>query len=334
MHMKLKIRYFVVLALACLGVVSCDQDIVLMGDPVTKLTNDCIKRSLPIAPNLVGQEIEFAYAMALPKELGKLASAQVVASIPGASGTYFDPNSYHTNASGQDIPVLVAAESQTSGTATSIQFTADTCAATLRYYYIIPEEARGKEVSFTFSAKASNGQSVEYKMGPYKISTMHMTRNLSLTPDEQCYISFRNNAEAAVIYSKSQLAADPSLASQVDIVYGYHTNADLSHAFYAAGSPEAYRPNVVFPSGFSNATKMIQEYGLRDRQLSDLQYSHFIDDLDFQAVNMDRSIHHALLLKEEAGVWVETADGAYRAFVFVNKAAATGMTVSVKRYKM
>lgn len=334
MRMNLKIRYFVVLTLAYLSMVGCDQDIVLIGDPVTKLTNDCIKRSLPIAPNLVGQEIEFAYAMALPKELGKLASAQVVASIPGASGTYFDPNSYHTNASGQDIPVLVAAESQTSGATTSTQFTADTCAATLRYYYIIPEEARGKEVSFTFSAKASNGQSVDYKMGPYKISTMDMTRNLSLTPDEQCYISFGDNAEAAVIYSKSQLAADPSLLSRIDIVYGYHANADLSHAFYAAGSPEAYRPNVVFPSGFSNATKMIQDYGLRDRQLSGLQYSHFIDDLDFQAVNMDRSIHHALLLKEEAGVWVETADGVYRAFVYVNKATATEMTVSVKRYKM
>lgn len=334
MHMKLKIRYFVVLTLICLGAVSCDQDIVLIGDPVTELTNDCIKRSLPIAPNLIGQEIEFAYAMALPKELGKLTSAQVIASIPGAAGTKFDPNSYHTNASGQDIPVLVASESQTSGATTSVQFTADTCAATLRYYYIIPTEARGQEVSFTFSAKASNGQSVEIKMGPYKISTMDMTRNLILTSDEQCYISLRDNSNAAVIYSKSQLEDNPSLASQIDIVYGYHTNADLSHAFYAAGSPEAYRPNVVFPSGFSNVTKMIQDYGLRDRQLSDLHYSHFIDDLDFQAVNMDRSIHHALILKEEAGVWIETADGAYRAFVYVNKAVATGMAVSVKRYKM
>lgn len=332
--MKLKIKYFVILTMICLGGVSCDQDIVLIGDPATELTNDCIKRSLPIAPNLVGEELEFAYAMALPKELGKLTSAQVVATIPGATGTYFDSNSYHTNASGQDIPVLVASASQTSGATTSIQFTADTCAATLRYYYIIPEEARGKEVSFVFSAKSSNGQSVEYRMGAYKISTMNITRNLALTPAEQCYISFRDNTNAAIIYSKSQLEADPSLASKIDIVYGYHTNADLSHAFYAAGSPEAYRPNVAFPAGFSNETKMIQEYGLRDRQLSGLHYSHFIDDADFKAINMDRSINRALQLKEEAGVWVETADGAYRAFVFVNKTAATGMTISVKRYKM
>ncbi len=332
--MKLRNIYSaILLAFAFMGV-SCDDEPVLMKDPVTALSNDCIKRSLPIAPNLIGEEIEFAYAMAIPKELGQLTSAQVVASIPGASGTYFDPNSYHTNASGQDVPVLVASESQTSGGTTSIQFTADTSAATLRFYYIIPDEARGKEVSFTFSVKSSNGQSAEYSMGPYKISNMDMTRNLSLTSDDECYLSFHDNTEAAVIYSKNDIAADPSLASQIDLVYALHASADLSHALYAADAPEAYRPDVVFPSGFSNQTKIIKEYGLRDRQLSNLQYSHFIDDLDFQGINMDRSTNYVLTLKEEAGAWIETADGSYRAFVYINAAGADGMTVSVKRYKM
>src|SRR5690606_17550698 len=179
--MKLKNRYVTLLITLGFLWVSCDDDMTLIGDPVTVLSNDCIKRSLPIAPNLIGQEIEFAYAMALPTELGKLTSAQVVASIAGAAGTYFDPNSYHTNASGEDVPVLVASESQTSGGTTSIQFSADTAAATLRFYYVIPEEARGKEVSFTFSVKADNGQSAEFSMGPYKISEMDMTRGLSLT---------------------------------------------------------------------------------------------------------------------------------------------------------
>ncbi|WP_262249717.1 DUF4466 family protein [Parapedobacter soli] len=332
--MKLKNRYVVLLfALGFLGM-GCNDDMVLIGDPVTALNNDCIKRSLPVAPNLIGQEIEFAYAMALPEELGNLTSAQVVASIPGGAGTYFDPNSYYTNASGEDVAVLVASESQTSGGTTSIQFSADTCAATLRFYYIIPEEARGKEVSFVFSVKASNGQSAEYKMGPYKISEMDMTRSLLLTSDEQCYISFRGSSEAAVIYSKTDLDADPSLASQIDLVYARHSSADISHALYAADAPEAYRPDVVFPSGFSSQTKMIKEYGLRDRQLSDLQYSHFIDDLDFETINMDRSTNYVLALKEEAGVWVETADASYRAFIFINNAGSSGMTISVKRYKM
>jgi hypothetical protein len=332
--MKLKYVYSALLLALVFLNVSCDDGPILMKDPVTALSNDCIKRSLPIAPNLIGQEIEFAYAMALPKELGSLTSAQVVASISGAAGTYFDPHSYHTDASGQDVPVLVASDSQTSGGTTSIQFSVDTCAATLRFYYIVPEEARGKEVSFKFSVKSSNGQSAEYDMGPYKISNMDMTGNLSLTSDDECYISFHDNTEAAVIYSKNDLAADPSLASQIDLVYSLHASADLSHALYAADAPEAYRPDVVFPSEFSNQTKMIKEYGLRDRQLSNLQYSHFIDDLDFQEINMERSTNYVLALKEEAGVWVETADASYRAFVYINTAGADGMTISVKRYKM
>lgn len=332
--MKQKIIYFTALLSFCFLLGSCDDDTVLIGNSVTELSNDCIKRSLPTAPNIVGQEIEFAYAMALPEELGRLTSAQVVASIQGAQGTYFDPHSYHTNASGQDVPVLVAADSQTSGATTTIEFTTDTCAATLRFFYIIPEEARDKEVSFTFSVKASNGQSAEYKMGPYKISRMEMERNMLLTSGESCYLSFQNDSEAVTIYSVSDLAADPALASKVDIVYAYHSSPDLSHAFYTVGSPEAYRPGVIFPSGFTNQTKMIKEYGLRDRQLSNLQYSHFIDDLDFREIRMDGATNYILILKEESGAWVETSDGRYRAFVYVNSVTANGMTVSVKRYKM
>ena len=98
--MKLKYYYFVLLSFA-LTLVACDDDPVLLKDPVSALSNDCIKRSLPVAPNIVGNEIEFAYAMAIPNELGKLSSAQVVSSIAGATGTYFDPNSYYTNSSGQ-----------------------------------------------------------------------------------------------------------------------------------------------------------------------------------------------------------------------------------------
>lgn len=330
--MKLKYYYFVLLSFA-LTLVACDDDPVLLKDPVSALSNDCIKRSLPVAPNIVGNEIEFAYAMAIPNELGKLSSAQVVSSIAGATGTYFDPNSYYTNSSGQDIPVKVCSDSETNGTTTVIDFTVDTCTATLRYYYIIPEEARGKDVQFSFSVKASNGQVAEYKLGPYKISKMDMAKNLSVTNDK-CYLSFLNEGEAVHIYSKADLQANPSLAAKIDIMYAYSEKSDLSHAFYTSSSPKEYMGGTELPSGFVNNTKMIKVYGLQDRQLSDLQYSKFIDDLDFETIDMSKCTNYILGLKEEAGAWVETADGKYRAYVYINKASASEVTVSVKRYKM
>lgn len=330
--MKLKYYYFILLSFA-LTLVACDDDPVLLKDPVSALSNDCIKRSLPIAPNIVGNEIEFAYAMAIPKELGKLSSAQVVSSIAGAAGTYFDPNSYYTNSSGQDIPVKVCSDSQTSGATTTINFTVDTCAATLRFYYIIPEEARGKEVRFSFSVKASNGQTAEYQLGPYKISKMDMIKNLSVTNDK-CYLSFSEEGEAVHIYSKEDLLADPSLAAKIDIMYAYSEKTDLSHAFYTGSSPKEYMGDAELPSGFVNNTKMIKMYGLQDRQLADLQYSKFVDDLDFETIDMSKGVSYILGLKEEAGAWVETADGKYRAFIYINKAPTGEMTVSAKRYKM
>lgn len=330
--MKLKYYYFVLLSFA-LTLVACDDDPVLLKDPVSALSNDCIKRSLPVAPNIVGNEIEFAYAMAIPDELGKLSSAQVVSNIAGAAGTYFDPNSYYTNSFGQDIPVRVCSDSQTNGVTTAIDFTVDTCAATLRYYYIIPEEARGKEVQFLFSVKASNGQVAEYKLGPYKISKMDMTKNVFVTNDK-CYLSFSNEGEAVHIYSKEDLQADPSLATKIDIMYAYSEKSDLSYAFYTSSSPKEYMGDAELPSGFVNNTKMVKIYGLQDRQLSDLQYSKFVDDLDFETIEMSNGVNYILGLKEEAGAWIETADGKYRAYVYINKASAGEMTVSVKRYKM
>lgn len=329
--MKLKF-YYELFALLIL-LVGCNDDAILLKYSVSELSNDCIKRSLPIAPNIVGSEIEFAYAMAIPKNIGSLKSVQVVASIPGATGTYFDPNSYNTNSSGQDIPVLVASESTTDGGITSTSFIVDTCAATLRYYYIIPKEARGKEVSFEFSSVGSNGEIAIYKMGPYKISKMDIARNLTLD-NERCYISFNEENQAIKIYSKEEVEANSSILSGIDIMYNYSSKKDLTHSFYTATTPSQFMDEVSLPSGFSNNTKMLKVYGLRDRQLSDLQYSHFVDDLDFEKINMNSSINYILNLKEESGVWIETSNKKYRAFVYVNKAPNNQMTISVKRYAL
>jgi hypothetical protein len=316
--------------IAFTALLSCDDGITLIGDPVTKLSNDCIKRSLPIAPNIVGNDIEFAYAMAVPGNAA-LASAQAVASIAGASGTRFDPNSYYTDNSGIDIPVLVA-ETSSSGNTTSATFTKDTCAATLRYYYIIPEEARGKEVSFTFSVKSKDGQTAEYRMGPYKIAKMDMTLNKVLTHGNACYISFHGD-EAVTVYTAAEIAANASLASQIDLAYSFNSNTDLTHGFFAANASAGLHPGVTFPSGFANNTKIIKVYGLRDRQLSDLNSGNHIDDLDFVEKDFSISYNNALKLVTEGGLWIETSDGQYRAFVFINASADNTATISVKRYK-
>src|SRR5688572_907333 len=172
----IKRKYFYVFASLLFGcaalVSSCEEEKYALPVPESGLQNDAIKRSL--GPNVVGLNIEFAYAMAIPESEGRLSSARVEASIAGAAGTKLEHNSYHTNGSGQDVPTQMGEPALTEGNVSEMTFTRDTVASTLRYYYVIPEEARGQEVSFTFSATATNGQTVSYEMGPYKVANMEM----------------------------------------------------------------------------------------------------------------------------------------------------------------
>ncbi len=296
--------------------------------PPSVLQNDCIKRSL--GPNIVGSYIEFAYAMAIIPEKGHIVSAQVEASIPGGEDTYLENHSYYTNGSGEDVGVEIGGPSVTKDMVTEVTFTADTNAATLRYYYQVPEAARGKRVSFTFTARSSDGESVRYEMGPYEIATMDMTLDLALTDSDACYISVADMA----VYNADEAAAH---AGSIDLVYLYRSipGVDFNHALVSPGGEPQYLPGVDLPAGADNVTKVRRAWDLRDRQLAREADGVFVDDPDLAALQLDGAPDYAINLKEEAGVWVETADGKYRAYIYLNEAHSDGSAViSMKRYTM
>ncbi|ANH80557.1 DUF4466 domain-containing protein [Niabella ginsenosidivorans] len=297
--------------------------------PVPKdvLQNDVIKRTL--GPNIVGQQIEFAYAMAILPEKGKLVAAQVEASIAGATGTYLENHSYYTNGSGQDVGVSVAEPSVTNGTVTSVTYNVDTSAATLRYYYVIPEEARGKQVSFTFSAKSSNGETVSYKMGPYTIAQMNMVRNLKMHTGDSAYISIADMK----VYDAAEAAANPD---KIDLVYVYYADpvVTFNHALVSPAADVQYLPGVNLPAGLNKSTKVQKVFNLQDYNLAQSQYGIYIDDPDFQKLDLSNAPNFAINLKAEAGAWVETSDGKYRAYIYFNSVDNTNQRaiISMKRY--
>lgn len=297
--------------------------------PPAALQNDCIIRTL--GPNIAGLNIEFAYAMALPQSSGKLVSAQVEASIAGATGTYMENRSFYTNGSGLDVGITVGAPSVTTGTKTVVTFTKDTCAATLRYFYTIPDEARGKSVKFTFSATASTGETVTYTMGPYVIADMTMKLDQVCTDHNACYLSIENMA----LYDSTAAAANPG---KIDLVYLYRAISGISfgHALVSPAANPDYLPGVNLPVGVSNNTLLVKTWALNDQNLYRKQYGLYIDDPDFLTKDFSNAPNYVINLKEQAGAWVETGDGKYRAFVFVNAVNNTtkSMTISIKRYQM
>lgn len=318
-------KYFLLLFL----IVACKDDPYTVPVAKDELQNDCIKRSL--GPNVSGQNIEFAYAMALPVKKGKLVSAQVEASIAGATGTYLEHRSYYTNGSGFDIGVQIGDPSVTKGNITTVVFTKDTNAVTLRYYYVIPNEARGKSVRFTFSAKSSDGKTVSYSMGPYKISMMDMVLDLPLKNADSCFISIADMA----VYNAADAATK---GDKIDLVYLYRSipNISFNHSLVSPGADPEYLPDVVLPPGVNKKTKISKVWNLRDFHLARLQYGIYIDDLDFQQLNISNAPDYAINLKSEAGAWVETADGKYRAYIFLNKTsdAQKSAVISMKRYTL
>ncbi|MBT1703775.1 DUF4466 family protein [Chryseosolibacter indicus] len=327
--MTLKNIGFLVTIVGMLFVVltGCEDDEYSLPQPKNEFQNDCIKRT--IGPNLVGNRIEFAYAMALPPDLGALASAQVEASIPGAANTRFDNLAYYTAGNGADVGIEVASPSSTEGNFTNVTFTRDTFATTLRYYYVIPEEARGQSVSFTFSAKDSNGKTVKYDMGPYEISNMDMALDRAVNGTAM-YISVADMA----VYDAAQAATMPD---KIDVVYLYRSigGKNFNHALVAPAADPVYLPGVTLPAGVDNNTKIIETLNLRDQHLARLQYGVYVDEVDFRNLNLSTASNFAINLKAESGAWVETEDGKYRAYIYVNSVNANGSAViSMKRLTM
>ncbi|WP_186774573.1 DUF4466 family protein [Chitinophaga pinensis] len=313
----------------CLLMTACKDKEYAIPEAKDALQNDCIKRTL--GPNVAGLNIEFAYAIALPATRGKIVSAQVEASIAGEATTYLEHRSYYTNGSGEDVGVAIGDPSVNEGNVTKVNFTKDTNAVTLRYFYVIPKSAQGKEVRFTFSAKSSNGETISYAMGPYRISKMDMVLDLPVKNADACFISV---ADMAVYTEKDA----PANADKIDLVYLYRAISGISfnHALVSPGAGAEYLPDITLPPGLNRVTKIRKTWNLRDFHLARLQYGVYIDDLDFEQLDMTGSPDYVINLKSEAGAWVETADGKYRAYIYMNKVedSKKSATISMKRYTL
>lgn len=323
-NISFKISIFSMVLILLLG--ACKDEVFEIPVASDKLQNDLIKRSL--GPNIVGGTIEFAYAGGIIPEKGKLVSMSVEASIAGASGTYLDNKSYSTSSSGVDVGVAIGEPSITSDKITEVLFNTDTSAATLRYYYRIPEEARGKRVSFKFSAKSSNGETVTYQTESYEVRKMDMQLDLTAKDAANSYISIADMK----VYDAAFAAANPG---KIDLVYLYRVipNVTYGHSLVAPSTDPIYLPGMTLPAGLTNKSKIVKAFAVRDQQLARIQYGVFVDDIDLLSKDFDSAPDFAINLRAEGGIWVQTADGKYNAYVYVNSVNNTTreMRISIKR---
>jgi hypothetical protein len=303
------------------------------------LKNEFIKRT--VSPLIVGERIEFAYGAG--SKNGGLSNMQVTASIPGAAGTGFETVTHRTNQSGADVTVTVATSSTTTG-ATSAAALIDTNATTLRYVYVIPEEARGKQVSFSFSVSNKAGNQANTSTPGYAVSKMDMKRSITMVATA-AGARFFSIADMKA-YTQAEVDAG-NFSGKIDFVYNYAATVTPGTTAYTYGhslvSPAAAA--TYFPAGFSipaawtkNNTPMEKKIGtaLYDGQLKgDVNNTIFVDDIDLQKQSFNGSANFALTLANDASVFMKTADGKYTAFIYINTTnnGTSTAVVSLKRYQ-
>jgi len=168
-------------------------------------------------------------------------------------------------------------------------------------------------------------------MGPYTVATMDMIRKLNVSSGSAAYISIADMS----VYDEAGAAANPD---KIDLVYVYYADPDVTfnHALVSPAADAQYLPGVNLPAGVNKNTKVQKVFNLQDYNLAQSQYGIYIDDLDFEKLDLSNAPDFAVNLKAEAGAWVETSDGKYRAYIYFNSVnnGSQSAVISMKRYTM
>lgn len=315
------------LILALFSFVGCTDD------DNTTLQNDLIKKS--VAPLVVGEKIQFSYAAGTTKS--KLQFFKVVASVPGAEGTNFEPYTWRTE-NGNDVSTVVATDCKTEGNISSASII-DSQATTLRYYYVIPEELKGKSVSFIFSSTSKDGETVTFKTPTYEASSMDMKKMIELSGEENGARYF--SIEDMKAYTQEEVQTG-NISSKIDFIYAYadtkivgENSYTYKHAFFSPGA-ETYYPN-----GFSLPSALTAKETLMDKKLyvwdgqlkNDKNNNIFVDDIDLKSQTFDSSASGILDLKSEGSVFMKSADGKHVAYIYINSLndKTKSMVIGIKK---
>lgn len=314
-------------ALALAALMSCSK-----GDRgiASGLGNDCINRYYYV-PYIAGTEMEFAYAMFMPKGSGRIDEAEVVCSTPGAPGTFLDNNAYDVDEYGQDRPHRMGAPCVEESGKYTVTFDVDTVAATLRFHYIIPEEAKGKQIRFHFKVKAGN-QVATFDTPDYYVRKMDMKLDIPMTKTS-CFFSMETME--AYTAEEAEAAGIP-----IDFVWGYSTafTTKEDRSFFANAARldkfSAFFSQPV-PAVQMNDTKNLYRFTIIEPQLGRQEFDGFyIDDRDFETLSLDCDSDGLIGINNRNGFWMETSDKKYLAYVYCNTLSAEACTISIKRYKV
>lgn len=322
--MKPTATYTMLLMLFAIVAILCPS----CSDEPGALRNDFLRKD--DGPVLVGNTMEFAYAIG-STDGSPIKAVEITASIPGDPGTCIAQYSRYTNPdNGNEETVRIATRTATEG-AVSKAYIIDTVAATIRYFYTVPEVARGRKVKFSFRSITGSSQAVANTL-EYTVSNVDIFRNLSLTADGACCFSL----ETMQAYTPEQVEEE-GIGHLIDFIYTYKPTMGsgwtFGHALVAPSNDHGYLYPVELPAGAGNHTLMEKRYW-RDGQLrTGGTPTIYVDEIDLRCATLDGVTTHAYELGSDQGVLMRSHDNRYSAYLFINSVSSNTRTIefSIKR---
>ena len=110
---------------------------------------------------------------------------------------------------------------------------------------------------------------------------------------------------------------------------------EAAKSFSPATDPQFIAISGIVPAGATNSTPMEQRAQVHDAQLKGDNPAVYVDDLDFETLDLTGAMNYVLNLQKDDSAFMTTADGNYAAYIYVNSVDNSGkITVSIKRYPL
>lgn len=300
-------------------------------------------------PLIVTQQVDFAFAIA-SEDGSSLKNFEISASFPGQTGTTADTKCYWSLLDGKTYSKDMLSGIGTNGKVTSGSIIEGIVwemgkvsgysseAVTIRYSYVIPEEARGKSLKFDIKYTTAKGTQYAYTTSSYTVENMDMVTDVVLA-DPAGNIGKRYFSVSEMkAYTLAEVNAQ-NKSGFIDFVYRYNsatitTPGNLAlklNSCISAPSQSVYLSSDYVPAGWTKNTTKIETRKWDDMQLKGNTPNNYVTDLDLEDAVLAGNTFGEYDLKKDFGLLMQSSDGKYRAFVYLKSVGTATVTIGVKR---
>lgn len=302
-------------------------------------------------PIIVGHTVDFSFAIA-SSDGSSLKDFEITATYAGQTGTIADTKCYWTLTDGvtyskEMLTGVTTASKVTSGSVIDgISWEMGSTsgyssqAVTIRYSYITPEEARGKTLQFNIRYTTLKGSEQSYSTIEYNVEKMDMVKDIILT--DLTGNTGRNYYSLSELkaYTKAEVESQ-NKSAVIDFVFRYTTSAITTpggssitlNTCISSPSNSVYLNTNYIPSTWTKNATLIESCKWDDMQLKGNTPNSYVTDLDLENSSLNGKTFGEYGLLKDFSLLMQTADGKYRAFVYLKSVGATTV-IGVKRLQI